>query len=124
MKPHFERESMIKAAIQRRQFNNYLLSSAAAIGLTACGGGGGGSDAPTLREAFDRLQPGMTKRQVYELVGRTPSSSSSTIYHYNDGAEHLIVSFDADSTKNTDDFILRDATWNIIDGERIFRGYL
>ena len=111
-------------SINRRQWGRWALTATAALGLAAGGGGGGSNDAPTLREAFDRLQPGMTKKQVYELVRRTPSDASNTNYIYHDNSESLYVSFSGDSSKAPDDFLLRDATWDVINGESITRGYL
>lgn len=111
-------------ATSRRGMMRLAAGSAVGLVLAACGGGGGGSDTPTQREAFDRLQPGMTKKQVYELVRRTPSDASNTNYIYHDNSENLHVSFSGDNSKAPDDFVLRDATWDVINGKSITRGYL
>lgn len=111
--------------ITRRKWGQWALAATAGFGLAACGGGGGGSDEPpTLREAFDRLQPGMTKKQVRELIGREPSSISNTSYGYRAGTENLSVTFSPDSSKAPDDYVLSGANWYEIGGQDIVRGYL
>ena len=110
--------------ITRRRWGQWALAATMGAGLAACGGGGVGSDEPpTLREAFDRLQPGMTKKQVYELTARTPVRSSTAHYQYEDGSEKLYVSFAPDSSTTSDNYLINDATWSIINGESITRGY-
>lgn len=111
--------------ITRRQWGQWVLTATAGIALAACGGGGGGSDTPTLRQAFDSLQPGMTKKQAYELVGRTPSASSNTHFSYQADGESLYISFAGDSSRAPDDYLLRQASWGRIGmGEELNRGYL
>lgn len=111
--------------ITRRRWGQWALAATAGFGLVACGGGGGGSDEPpTLREAFDRLQPGMTKRQVYELVARTPSETSNTHYMFDAGRERLYVGFSADSSRAKDDLLISSANWWEIGGVSITRGYV
>lgn len=110
--------------ITRRRWGQWALAAAAGVGLAACGGGGGGSDdSSTLREAFDRLQSGMTKKQVYELVGKVPSAIANEHYVYNEGSERLFISFFTDSSKTSEQYPLLDATWSIIGGQSITRSY-
>lgn len=58
---------------QRRQL---LLGAGATLLLSACGGGGGGdSKAKSLREVYDRIEPGMHNEDVTELAGFGPYAS-------------------------------------------------
>ena len=98
--------------VRRRQLGHWVLGAAAALGLAACGGGSGDADEPiSLREAYDRLQEGMTMKQVYDLVGRTPAYSSNTHYSYASDGETLYVGFSPDANNSPDQYIFRQAEW-------------
>ena len=86
--------------IHRRQWARLALAGAAALALSACGGGSGGDDggsSSSLREAFDKLEPGMLKEDVIALVGFAPYSgntaSSGGLLRWQAGSELLDVSF-------------------------------
>ena len=59
-------------AMQRRTALRLAAGGSLGLVLAACGGGGGDSSsdkAQALRDAFSKLQAGMTNAQVQELVG-------------------------------------------------------
>ena len=73
---------------KRRQL---LLGTGATLLLAACGGGGGGdSKAKSLREVYDRIEPGMHNEDVVELAGFEPYASGETTW-WNLGDEFLIT---------------------------------
>lgn len=80
--------------IHRRQWARLALAGAAALALSACGGGSGGDDggsSSNLREAFDKLEPGMLREDVIALVGRAPDHNSTGSLGWQAGSEHLDV---------------------------------
>lgn len=82
--------------IHRRQWARLALAGAAALALSACGGGSGGDDggsSSNLREAFDKLEPGMLKEDVIALVGRAPDHDSDVVLYWSAGSEDLDVDF-------------------------------
>ena len=68
---------------KRRQL---LLGTGATLLLAACGGGGGGeSKAKSLREVYDRIEPGMHNEDVTELAGFGPyATGEDTWWNVND----------------------------------------
>ena len=68
---------------KRRQL---LLGTGATLLLAACGGGGGGDSKPkTLREVYDRIEPGMDNDDVTELAGFGPyAGGQDTWWNLND----------------------------------------
>lgn len=82
--------------MHRRQWARLALAGATALALSACGGGSGGDDggsSSNLREAFDKLEPGMLKEDVIALVGRAPEHDSGVVLYWSVGSEHLDVDF-------------------------------
>ena len=82
--------------IHRRQWARLALAGAAALALSACGGGSGGDDggsSSSLREAFDKLEPGMLKEDVIALVGRAPDDIGGASLGWQSGSELLYVDF-------------------------------
>lgn len=105
MKQHHPRPLSLQGQ-RRRQLGRMALGAVAALGLAACGGGGGEDSVPSLREVYDRLQPGMTKKQVYDMVGRAPSNTSNTADFYTDGTQTLFVGFSPDANKSSADYLI------------------
>lgn len=105
------KEDQNSAPMNRRQLSRLALAVAAGMGLVACGGGGGGSDTISLREAYDKMLKGMTKKQVREVVGRTPNSEAGEMLDYDDGAENLHIIFYTDSDKASEDYLATGVYW-------------
>ena len=63
--------------IRRRSVVQITFGVAATAALAACGGGGGDdSSNVNLREAFYKIQDGMTKEEVRAVVGRSEDGAS------------------------------------------------
>lgn len=83
-------------SMQRRQFWRLAVGALAMIGLAACGGGGGGGEDDSefpLRAAYDKINKGITKEEVLEIVGREPEGKADGDWNYSSGIDYLTVWF-------------------------------
>lgn len=83
---------------QRRQLGRAALAAVAALGLAACGGGGGDGNSENLREAYDKINHGMTKEQVLAILGREPDNKGNTSWFFRNPSrsETLHIGFGTD----------------------------
>lgn len=93
------KDQMELASMHRRQFGRVAVGVLAVAGLAACGGGGGGGDDGDsefpLRDAYYKIDEGMSKDEVLAIVGREPEGKSEGTWNYRSVPESLMISFEA-----------------------------
>lgn len=93
------KDQMKLKSMHRRQFGRVAVGVLALAGLVACGGGGGddegGDDEFPLREAYYRINVGMSKDEVLAIVGREPEGKSEGVWNFRSVPESLMVHFES-----------------------------
>ena len=91
------KDQMKLKSMHRRQFGRVAVGVLALAGLVACGGGGGdnegGDDEFPLREAYYKINVGMSKDEVLAIVGREPEGKSEGVWNFRSVPESLMIHF-------------------------------
>ena len=82
-------------SMHRRQFGRVAVGVLAVVGLAACGGGSGseGETTSSLREAYDKINDGMTKEDVLSIVGREPDYKAYDNWVFRTDTDTLMIHY-------------------------------